>query len=129
MITPGDATNIIYKDCQLLGINGVFHSGDEPKGEITTERIVIIPKKQESGRIWKKGFIEVNICVPDKDGRKDKIRTDELERIAGKLFKKKTGIWDGTRYVYSSDVFTEADTALKCHYVNVRILFKVLNTL
>ena len=36
--------------------------------------------------------------------------------------------YDGTTYHYSIDTIgTEEDTALKCHYVNVRILFEVLN--
>ena len=38
------------------------------------------------------------------------------------------GEYDGSSYYYSIDsIGTEADTALKCHYVNVRILFQVLN--
>ena len=39
-----------------------------------------------------------------------------------------TGRYDGTTYHYSIDTIgTEEDTALKCHYVNVRILFEILN--
>lgn len=44
------------------------------------------------------------------------------------MFDGVTGRYDGTTYHYSIDTIgTEEDTALKCHYVNVRILFEVLN--
>ena len=56
------------------------------------------------------------------------IRLNELERQANKLFDDEVSIYDGTTYRYSIEsIGTEADTALKCHYVNVRILFEVLN--
>ena len=52
----------------------------------------------------------------------------ELEKQAQELFDGVTGRYDGTTYHYSIDTIgTEEDTALKCHYVNVRILFEVLN--
>ena len=36
--------------------------------------------------------------------------------------------YDGTTYRYSIEsIGAEADAALKCHYVNVRILFEVIN--
>ena len=39
-----------------------------------------------------------------------------------------TGRYDGTTYHYSIEsIGIEEDTSLKCHYVNVRILFEVLN--
>ena len=51
-----------------------------------------------------------------------------LEKQAQKLFDGVTGRYDGTTYHYSIDTIgTEEDTSLKCHYVNVRILFEVLN--
>lgn len=44
------------------------------------------------------------------------------------MFDGVTGRYDGTTYHYYIDTIgTEEDTALKCHYVNVRILFEVLN--
>ena len=39
-----------------------------------------------------------------------------------------TGSYNGSFYRYSIyNIGTEADTALKCHYVNVSVLFEVLN--
>ena len=94
-----------------------------------SERIVIHVKKQQTDKYWKKSFVEVNLCVPDlKEGEANTIRLNELERKANKLFNDVVNTYDSTRYRYSIDsIGTEADTALKCHYVNVRILFEVLN--
>lgn len=93
------------------------------------EKIVIHVKKQQLGTYWKKSFVEVNLCVPDlKEGEANTIRLNELERQAMKRFDDVVSTYDGTTYRYSIDsIGTEADIALKCHYVNVRILFNVLN--
>ena len=94
-----------------------------------SERIVIHAKKQQPETYWKKSFVEVNLCVPDlKEGADSTIRLNELEKQAQGLFDGVTGRYDGTTYHYSIEsIGTEEDTALKCHYVNVRILCEVLN--
>ena len=86
-------------------------------------------KKQQPGTHWRKSFAEVNLCVPDlSENEANTIRLNELERQAMKRFDDVVSSYDGTRYRYSIEsIGTEADTALKCHYVNVRILFNVLN--
>ena len=91
--------------------------------------IVIHSKKQQPGTYWKKSFVEVNLCVPDlKKGEANTIRLNELEKEAQELFDGVTGHYDGVSYFYSIDsIGTEEDTDLKCHYVNVRLLFEVLN--
>lgn len=128
MITPTDIANIIFKDCKDLGIEELCQEGNIPEGEVISERIVVYAKKQTSGIYWKKGFVEVNLCVPDYNGKASLIRLNELEHEANSLFDDVVSTYDGTRYRYSIEsIGTEADTALKCHYVNVRILFEVLN--
>lgn len=86
-------------------------------------------KKQQPEKYWKKSFAEVNLCVPDlSENEANTIRLNELERQANKLFDDVVSSYDGTTYRYSIEsIGTEADTALKCHFVNVRILFEVLN--
>lgn len=71
----------------------------------------------------------MNLCVPDlSENEANTIRLNELERQAMKMFDDIVSSYDGTTYRYSIEsIGTEADTALKCHYVNVRILFNVLN--
>lgn len=129
MIVTTDIANILYKDCKAFGME-VYQSGnipDEDK-ELSSERVIIIAKSQSPEAIWKKVFVEVNLCVPDMDGKANLIRLQELERKAQEVLDDVVGEFDGSSYYYSIDqIGTEADTALKCHYVNVRLLFQVLN--
>lgn len=129
MIVTTDIANILYKDCKAFGME-VYQSGnipDEDK-ERSSERVIIIAKSQSPEAIWKKGFVEVNLCVPDMDGKANLIRLQELERKAQEVLDDVVGEFDGSSYYYSIDqIGTEADTALKCHYVNVKLLFQVLN--
>lgn len=129
MIVTTDIGNILYKDCKAFGME-VYQSGnipDEDK-ELSSERVIIIAKSQSPEAIWKKGFVEINLCVPDMDGKANLIRLQELERKAQEVLDDVVGEFDGSSYYYQIDqIGTEADTALKCHYVNVRLLFQVLN--
>lgn len=129
MIVTTDIANILYKDCKAFGME-VYQSGnipDEDK-ELSSERVIIIAKSQSPEAIWKKGFVEVNLCVPDMEGKANLIRLQELERKAQGVLDDIVGEFDGSSYYYSIDqIGTEADTALKCHYVNVKLLFQVLN--
>lgn len=128
MIVTTDIGNILYRDCKTFGID-IVPVGETLTGELKSERIVIHTKKQQPGKFWKKSFAEVNFCVPDlRDNESNTIRLNELEREADKLFDNVVSTYDSTTYRYSIEsIGTEADTALKCHYVNVRILFEVLN--
>lgn len=128
MITTTDIGNILYRDCKVFGID-IVPDGEKLTGELTSERIAIHTKKQQPGTYWKKSFAEVNLCVPDlSENSANSIRLNELERQANKLLDDVVNTYDGTRYRYSIDsIGTEADTALKCHFVNVRILFEILN--
>lgn len=128
MIVTTDIGNILYRDCKAFGID-IVPAGETLTGELKSERIVIHTKKQQPGTYWRKSFAEVNLCVPDlSENEANTIRLNELEREAMKRFDDVVNSYDGTRYRYSIDsIGTEADTALKCHYVNVRILFEVLN--
>ena len=129
MIVTTDIANILYNDCKAFGME-VYQSGNIPDEDkkLSSERIIIIAKSQSPETIWKKGFVEVNLCVPDMDGKANLIRLQELERKAQEVLDDVVGEFDGSSYYYSIDqIGTEADTALECHYVNVRLLFQVLN--
>lgn len=128
MIVTTDIGNILYRDCKAFGIE-VYQKGNIPDGEVTTERVIIRTKSQTPSKYWKKGFVEVNLCVPDVNvDTANLIRLAELERQAMKILDDVVSSYDGTTYRYSIDsIGMEADTALKCHYVNVRLLFEVLN--
>lgn len=128
MIVTTDIGNILYRDCKAFGIS-IVPNGETLTGELKSERIVIHTKKQQPGTYWKKSFAEVNFCVPDlSENEANAIRLNELEREVMKHFDNVVSIYDGTTYNYSIEsIGTEKDTALKCHYVNARILFEVLN--
>jgi len=128
MITPTDIANIIYRDCEVFGID-IVPDGETLTGELKSERIVIHSKPQQPETYWKKSFVEVNLCVPDlSENEANTIRINELERQAVALLDDVTSSYDGTAYYYSIEsIGMEEDEELKCHYVNVRILFEVLN--
>ena len=129
MIVTTDIANILYKDCKDFGIE-VYQSGNIPDEhkELSSERVIVRTKSQSPEAIWKKGFVEVNLCVPDMDGDANLIRLQELERKAQEALDEVVGEYDGSNYYYLIDsISIEADTELRCHYVNVRILFQVLN--
>lgn len=128
MIVTTDIADILYRDCKDFGIM-IVPFGKTLTGELTKERITIHVKGQTPEKIWEKCFVEVNLCVPDLGVNiAHTLRLKALERTAKKKFKSVTGTFDGTRYLYEIDTINiEADTALKCHFVNCRILFNVLN--
>jgi hypothetical protein len=133
MITTNDIGDILVRDCRAFGIAEVYRKGNVKEvsgGKLTAERIVILPKDQQPGKIWMNDFVEVNICVPDvADGVAATPRLQELERTAKGILDRVTGTFDGTRYYYSIDSLdgTVQDTDIRCHFVNVRLLFQVLN--
>lgn len=128
MIVTTDIADILYRDCKTFGIE-IIPFGKTLTGELKDERITIHVKGQTPSKYWEKCFVEVNLCVPDLGlNIANAIRLKELERKAKELFKSVTGEFDGTRYNYEIDtIHIEADTALKCHFINCRILFNALN--
>ena len=128
MIVTTDIADILYRDCKAFGIE-IVPFGKTLTGELKDERITIHVKGQTSEKIWEKCFVEVNLCVPDLSLTEVNFpRLQELERLAKEKFRSVTGMFDGTRYLYEVDTISiEADTALKCHFVNCKILFNALN--
>lgn len=135
MIVTTDIGNILYRDCKAFGIEEIYRNGNippipnDPDYRLKIERVAIRTKSQSPGKYWKKGFVEVNLCVPDiGPDTANLLRLAELERQAMSILDDVVSSYNGTTYYYSIEsIGMEADTALKCHYVNVRILFEVLN--
>ena len=128
MIVTTDIADILFRDCKDFGIT-IVPFGKTLTGELTKERITIHVKGQTPEKIWEKCFVEVNLCVPDlSPAEANYPRLKALERTAKEKFRSVIGTYDGTRYHYEVDtIHIEADTALKCHFVNCRILFNALN--
>ena len=104
MIVTTDIANILYKDCEAFGME-VYQSGNIPdeNKKLSSERVIIIAKSQSSEAIWKKGFVEVNLCVPDMDGKANLIRLQELERKVQEVLDDIVGEFDGSSYYYQSE--------------------------
>ena len=135
MIVTGDIYKILFdrvKDAFGIGTESIYDSWNPIKSSLKEEAIVIVTSTPiEPDTYWEKAFAHVNICVPDYLGEVNKQRLTALERMAqewiGKGF---TGVYDGTRYRVGKDSLgTERDDALKCSYVNLVLLFEILNTL
>ena len=106
MITTGDARNILFSACKGVGIKDMHTSWAIPEGKVNRERIVVItPPEQTSDTYW------------------------ELERAAKARFKEWTyGTYDGSAYRYRyENIGREEDVNLGCHYIYIRVLFRVLN--
>ena len=73
--------------------------------------------------------MHVNICVPDYLGYVNTERLNEVERLANVWIRGgMTGEYDGSIYRISKDSSgIERDDALKCSYVNLVLLFEILN--
>ena len=132
MIVTTDIGDILYKDCNSLkttfGIANIYQDGNVPVGEVTAERIVIVPPPNDTAETyWIKSFANVNLVVPDKNGKKDITRLQTLERLAKKNLDDHCGKFDGTLYTYEVSTGIENEPDLKCHFVNIKILFKILN--
>ena len=117
MIVTGDIETILVRDYKKDAI---------PEGKVTEERITVISKEPKPGTYWIKRFVEVNFCVPDINGMADKSRLTELERQASGL--RSVSSFDGSIYRYKVySTHQETDAPVKCHFVNAKIMFEVLN--
>lgn len=128
MITAGNVCDIIFTDCEGFGITR-YRKGNE-KIDPSSERVIVHVQRQQGENVWRKGFVDVNLCAPDIKGEADSPRLEELERLAWQLLDKdEIAEFDGTKYTYRIySVESEiADEQMKCHYVNVKLLFKVFN--
>lgn len=129
MITSSDIQTILYKKAHLLGVKEVYKEGNIMSGNYSTERVVILNNSAEPGTYWRLGFMNVNLCVPDLDRNftANLTRLSELESLAYDVFSE-TGKMKGLAYTYDVDSTNiEEDRAAHSHYVNIRILFEVLN--
>lgn len=135
MIVTTDIGNILCRDCKAFGIEGIYQKGNIPvvpedqAYQLKTERIDVYPESLSVGTYWKKGVVSVHLHVPDTlSGTANLDRLAALERQAMQLLDDVANVYDGTSYRYAVEsIGTEADTALKCHYVNVKILVEILN--
>ena len=130
MIFTKDIEEILIGDIQnVFDVGSIYVKGDIPYGKVTRERIAILTKEIRTETYFNKCFVEVNWCVPDLSGYPNNTRLQEIERIIVP-FLDSVGRFDDTEYRYgveSHQILEDKD--LECHYVNVRLLFEILNTI
>lgn len=127
MIVTGDIESLLYAKFKELGFKQ-FRKNAIKEGIVKDERVIISCGSLNSGKYWNQAFVNVNICVPDINGMANTKRLTEIERIFITKSKPYSGVFDETTYrcsIYS--IGQEEDIELKCHYVNVRLIFEVLN--
>lgn len=127
MITTSEAGNILYTECSKFGPE-CYQTLNLPQGEVSDERIVVIPKPRQEGTYWHKSFCEVNWLVPDLPGATaDMARLEEVERAMMQGLHG-NGRHDGTPYRFKA-IATSVLAAgeLKCHFVNARVAFESMN--
>lgn len=118
-----DIANIIYKDCKRFGIE-VRQKGNIDTG--TKERIVVRVGSKLGDTYFFKCFVNVNLISPNKDGRADLVRLNELEHLGSRL--EARGWFNDCYYKYGvENVEMLEDESLDAHFINVRLLFEVLN--
>lgn len=128
MITTTDIANILYRDCQKFKISVIPFGMDITK-KLKSPCVKIHSKRQQTEMYWNKSFVEVNLCIPDfSESEADTVRLNELEQKAWTILDDVTDSLKGVHYHYGiHSTAIEEDKALGCHYVNVRLLFEVLN--
>ena len=130
MIVTGDIYKILFGKVQAFRIKSIHDGWDPLKSKPAEEAVVIVTSTPiEPDTYWEKAFAHVNICVPDYMGQANTPRLNELERMAnGWVGKGITGEFDGTTYRISKESLgIERDDALECSYVNLVLLFEILN--
>lgn len=135
MLTQKTICHIIYDDLRPLGLPEYikYHLPDERVDSETKiedgGRIVIRPKFVTGDKTYFNDCtVEVNIAVPDIDGEANPL-IDTLFRQASEILNDdQCGNKEGEFYRYSIQRFsTEDEPNLNCHYMNITVLFEILN--
>lgn len=132
MISSSDVGLIMHDYCKAIFDMPILLDPKKELGEIDNERVVVHVHKQSFGKVWAKCYTDINICVPDEDnGEIGLARLQELERLSQKSFKDGCcGTYDGDTYIFEYDsIGIEEDPQMRCHFVNIKLLFKTQNFL
>lgn len=127
MIVTKDIEQILVGDlAAFMGVERIFVTDDIPEGDVTEERITVHVKELKPETYFSKCFVEVNWCVPDIVNKPNAVRLQEVERqLVGSL--ESIGEYDGSTYRYEIASHKTLKSDLHCHYVNIRLLFEILN--
>ena len=130
MIVSSDIYKILFDKVKGIGIADVYDGWNPIKSKLKKEAAVIFTSTPLSpDTYWERAYVHVNICVPDYLGYVNTERLNEVERLANVWIRDgMTGEYDGSIYRISKDSSgIERDDALRCSYVNLVLLFEILN--
>lgn len=131
-MSQSEIAEIIYDAAEYLGTPRYI--ADTMPAEAIAEagqpRLVIIVGQTRPARYWANCYVKVNFCVPDIQSATDKADALKLKdaELALRPLHNGTGNKDGETYRYSLET-TEivSDTDMRCHYVNITLLFQYQN--
>ena len=130
MLGSKDIEKIMIKVCEgleIVPLSHIFTKDDFPEGVM--ERIVIHVKEQVRGDIFYKGFVEINVVIPDDNDRADHETLGDVEQILNEAFKYETcGEYENQTYRYGlHSLSCNHEPDAHYHYVNARLTFETLN--
>lgn len=128
MITQETIGEILFDKCaEVFTDVPIYLKGNEPEGEIDTERVVVITRRIESGKYWNRSMCEINYCVPNRAEEKDGIRLKVAQTMLKPLYSG-CGTAEGERYRFKKmSVGEEEERDLRYYFVNLKVLFEILN--
>lgn len=117
--------------CSELGIvplSQIYLPDDFPEGPVDN-CIVIHVKEQARGAIFYKGFVEVNVVIPDNNDRAEHALLEQVEKIMTDTFRYDTvSEYEGETYRYGlNSISVNYEPSAHYHYVNTRLLLETLN--
>ena len=125
MITSGDIEEILYKDLKKFKFKQ-YRKDAIKDGKVDSERLIVLCGTLEEDVFWSRAFVNINVCVPDFKGMANTKRLTEIERMLCNI--SSVSKYDESTYRYEVRATSqEEDPDLKCHFVNIRVLFEVLN--
>ena len=135
MITISDIGHIIFDECRFLDMptyvmtnlpDEYVSSADKVDGR---GRIVVIPKFATADKTYFNDCtVEVNILLPDVGGEANNQLDVLLRKAYTQLDDGRCGDKDGDFWRISVQRYSiEDEPNLNCHYVNLTILFEILN--
>lgn len=123
-MTQSEIEEYFYDQCKDFGVE-VWLTDSFPWDSIDDERIAIIVGHNQPSRYWNNCYVKINWLVPDINTEANKIRLKEIESSMKVLHR---GGGDGFRYSLDR-TSVENDSQLRCHYVNITLLFQSQNIL
>lgn len=128
-LTTSDIRIICKKIVGSLGIE-VYIPEELPLGAIASDRAVIVTSSDDLGKYWGKCIVTLSIIVPDVCPKiANMSRLSSYERKVQELFVDGiAGEHGGDSYLIElQSIGIDNASDVKCHFVNAKLMFNILN--